>query len=227
MGILREQRAMQVGAKSIAIDASLRAILAVVAMSGEHSTKRLCAITQIGSPTMVLKADERAVPPAERHIADTARHALTPVDRPGVEDAQPRQFRSVSGTIEAGEQLVSSADGEHGHVPLHGGANVVTFHLAQVAGDLVLLFVLAAAYEEEIICGEIHPFAEIKTGDAQRDAAPGAPLLEGENVTPVAIYVELVRVEVTQRQRKLLRHRAAPSSAAHSRAAPARPGRPA
>src|SRR5215813_13118925 len=104
------------------------------------------------------------------------------------------------------EELIAAADGEHWQTLLHAGPQWLSLLLAQVAGNLVLLFILSAADEKQVVGRWIQRVAQVEGDDVQCDAAPATALLERHDVTAVAVDVELLWIEVTKSEVQLPQH---------------------
>src|SRR5690242_11059156 len=74
--VLRQKRAMQIGAIGVAVNAALAPVFAIVAVASQHPPERLRAAAEIGTAAVILEADERALAPCQGNVADAAGHLL-------------------------------------------------------------------------------------------------------------------------------------------------------
>src|SRR3954453_10335285 len=110
--VLREQRAVQVGADHVALPDALEPRAAVVAVALEHLSK-WGGLAEAGAAAVVLEAceDPRALAEVDLDgdVADQARAVLS--DRLEVDEADARQPAPVE-LVGVAEQLVAAADAE-------------------------------------------------------------------------------------------------------------------
>ena len=120
--VLRQQRAVQVGADHVAAVHALEAVAAVVAVAREHAAERLLAGPEVGAPAVVLEAGDHARPGAEvgldRAVADQPRARLA--DGAQVDEARrraaPRRPARTSGRA-AGSRRTRRARRRRGRRP--------------------------------------------------------------------------------------------------------------
>ena len=114
----------QVGTDSCAPDDALGAV-AVVAVPGEYLPQWLRGRAQVGTPAVVLEADQHLAAPAHHKLTNRtvctrlgdravagAGHRAEP-DCPGIKDLDAAVLGALLGLAEPAEQLVPAADGQH------------------------------------------------------------------------------------------------------------------
>src|SRR5262245_10502318 len=150
--VARQQRPVEIRPHRGADACALVAALAVVPEPRYDSAERLRAIVEPRDPGVVLEARER--PPnarlelaLEQAVAD---HPALARDRVQREEPRTGQLRAAASPVEATEELVAAAHGEHGGAALSS----LPQRLAprrEIRGDELLLAVLAAADVEQVV----------------------------------------------------------------------------
>jgi hypothetical protein len=120
-------------------------------------------------PAVVFKAYQGAAVPTDRDIPDAARRARALVNSPGIEDAQAFHIRSVGRAIVLGQELVSTADSQDGHIILNGGPQADALDFVQVLCDWSLLFILSSANKQQIVLVGSQGIANAQPYHAQID----------------------------------------------------------
>src|SRR5512133_3807102 len=115
-GVARQERAVQVRPDSTPDAAALPAAHAVVAEPGHHAAEWLSACVEVCPSRMVLESgqcptDARLELALQQDVTD---HACIPGDGVEREHADPRQLGTVEVAVRAAEELVPTADREHG-----------------------------------------------------------------------------------------------------------------
>ena len=120
--------------------------------------------------------------------------------RPQVEEAQALQLRAGRLAVELAEELVAAADGQRYHARLHGLAQRLALHRAQVFRDAPLLAVLRAADEDQVVRLRVQPFDQAQLRHLDVDTARSAAPRQAEDVAAIAVDVHQPRVEVGDAQ---------------------------
>src|SRR3954454_17063191 len=207
--VLRQQRAVQVGADDVAPAHALEAVAAVVAVAVQHAAQRLLALAEVGATAMVLESGQHRERPVEvqldRDIADQARAGLA--DRAQVDEADAGELL-VAELIGVAQQLVAAAHREHDLAGVGGAVQGVALDRGHVARAQGLVAVLAAADVEQVVGVGVHGVAEARGVQAESEPAPGAAPLQHEQVAAVGVDVHEVGVQRADAQ--LIRHGGSP-----------------
>ena len=118
--VLRQQRAVEVGADRLPVDRALAAVVAVVAEAVADPRERPRARPEVRAAGVILEADHLADAldlGVSEHVADTPRPAGAGGHRHRVEDSGARQLLALAGAVEVAEELEAAADGQHRRVP--------------------------------------------------------------------------------------------------------------
>src|ERR671912_896846 len=197
---------MQIGAVGVQPARPLGAVFTIVAVTHNDHAERFHVLAEVGATAVVLEADDLArlaglgCPYPNQHVSD---HALL-VSLPGlgvqVEDADARKLLALGRLVGVAHELVATAHPEYHAAVLHNGSQVRALGAREVFGQQRLFPVLAAAEEEEVAAGRLYPLSEANVDDLHPNAAPLATLLDGDDVSPVAVKVHHVRVQVVDGQ---------------------------
>src|SRR5688572_26938624 len=127
VGVLGEERAVEVGAVGVVDDGAFGAVFGVVAVAAQDTPERFGAGAEEGASAVVFEADERGASagggvPMEDDVADAAGHGGAGVDGVEVEEAEAGQAIAGGGLVVVAKELVAAADDEHGKAVLEGGA---------------------------------------------------------------------------------------------------------
>ncbi len=160
-GVLRQQRAVQVGADQVVAAHALEAVAAVVAVALQHPAERLGAGAEVGAAAVVLEAGEDPRAAAEvdldRDVADQPRARLAH----GLQLGEPEARQLLLAELVAvAEQLVAAADGEQGGAVVDRRRERLALAGDQVGGDHALVAVLAAADVDEVVGGGVDRLAD-------------------------------------------------------------------
>ena len=195
--VFREQRAVRIRAEHVFVARTLGLVLAVVAVSGEHHAERGDLLAEIGLAGVVLEADDdhvAALRGGPEHIV--ADHALLCADGVHADGADEVELHAVPGLVVFAEHLVAAADGEKGLFLLDRGADVLRLAGGKVAQQHLLLEVLTAADEEDVVFVRVQRLADRAFVDIDLDAAALEAALHGDDVAAVAVQIKDVRVQM-------------------------------
>ena len=199
-GVLRQQRAVHVGADDGAVRPAadaLGAVGAVVAVALEHAPERRGARRRGRSGRRGSRSRRAAPGPPGRSSAI----AMLPSSRG---PSSRRVSRSTSPTpgqplvaqlVAVAEQLQPAADGEHDRAALGGGVQRVALDRREVARAQRLVAVLAAADVEEVVRVGVDLVADPGARELEADPAPRAAPLEHGQVAAVGVDVHQVGIE--------------------------------
>jgi hypothetical protein len=192
-----EERAVQIGPDRAADATALRAARAVVAEARHDATERLGARVQRRSPRMVLEAGNRpALAGNELGIEqDIADHPTLACNRVQREQADAGQLLAVPEAVEAAQQLVAAADGEHRSAARRGREQPLAL-VFEVARDERLLAVLAAADVEEVVRAGLQDVVRRNGLHLELVPAPRGAALEHGDVPAVGVDVQVLGIEV-------------------------------
>src|SRR5450759_1677061 len=186
MRVFGEKRAVQIGAKGIAIHGSFTMIFGIVAVTFQPFAQRLCR-AEVGTPAMVFKAYQRAAVPLNGDVADTAWDGGSFVDGPGVEDAQAAHIGAAGRSVIVGEQLIAATDGQYWHIVFHGSPQADTLHIEDILRNGRLFSILSSADEEQVVFVGSESIADAQWDDAQRDAAHVAAALQRDDIAAITV----------------------------------------
>src|SRR5918998_3422673 len=193
---------MQVGAVGVQPARPLGAVFTVVAVTHHDLGERFHVFAEVGATAMVLEADDLALLTGlgcsypNQHVPDQALLVSLPGLRVQVEDADAGELLALGRLIEVAHELVATAHPEDHAAVLHDSPQVRALGSREGFGEQRLFPVLAAPKEEEVAAGRSYPLPEANVDDLHGNAAPLAALLDGDNVSPIAIEVHHVGVEV-------------------------------
>lgn len=197
LGVLRQQRAVAVGAEDIVIPHALSGVGAVVAIALQHGTQGLYARAQVGMAAVVLKAHHGAAPGGFAALEGiVAYHAGIGADGIVVHCADKVALVALVGLVIVAQHLEAAADAKEGLAILHSGYDLCLFATVQVLQQDLLLKILAAANEKQVEVGKICRCAYRDLCDRAPDAPALEPLAYASDVAPVAVKVEHIGIEV-------------------------------
>src|SRR5689334_6833337 len=98
------------------------------------------------------------------------------------------------------QQLVAATDRQQHQAIINRRADRWPLPLHEVGGYQGLPAVLPAAEERDVDRPPIDLAANADRQQVERDAAPGAPLGQRQNITAIAVDIHLVRVKMRQLQ---------------------------
>ena len=179
---------------------ALEARVAVVAVARDDASERRRAVVEQRSAGVVLESgDHRRGAVAEvgfeQHVTD---QPLLAGERLVREDSCARHPRAVAAAVAAPEQLIAAADGEHGRAGLDGPPQVVAPR-REVGGDERLLAILAAADVDEVVRPRLERVTGLDARHLERVPSQGGAPREHGDVAAVGVDVEVVRIEVGDR----------------------------
>ena len=150
---------------------------------------------------MVFKADDRAAAGLRQTFKEeVADHALLRTNGVIIDRADEIALLAVPRAVVAAEHLVAAADGQKRLAVSDGGLDLVALSGFQVGQKHLLLKVLTAADEKQVELREIRLLADRDLRHLGADAAPLQTAAHAENVAPVAVEVQKVRVQVADAQ---------------------------
>ena len=150
---------------------------------------------------MVFKADDRAAAGLRQAFKEeVADHALLRTNGVIIDRADEITLLAVPRAVVAAEHLVAAADGQKRLAVGDGSLDLAAFSGFQVGQEHLLLKVLTAADEKQVKLREICLLADRDLRHLGADAAPLQAAAHAENVAPVAIEVQKVRVQVADAQ---------------------------
>src|SRR5215217_5282264 len=193
---------MQVGAVGVQPSCSFGAVFAVVAVTNDDLTQWLQVSAEVGTSAVVLEADDLAhlarlgSPDTDEHVPDQALFIRLSRLRMKVEDGYAWQLLAFGRLIRMAHQLVAATHPEDHAAVLHDGPQIRALRAREVFCEQRLLPVLAATEEEEVASGRLYPLSQTHVEDIHGNAAPLAALFDGDHVSPVAVEVHHVGVEV-------------------------------
>src|SRR5829696_6155994 len=179
---------MQIGAVGVQPARTLGAVFTIVAVTHNDHAERFHVLAEVGATAVVLEADDLArlaglgCPHPNQHVSDHALLVSLPGLRVQVEDAHARKLLALGRLVGVAHELVATAHPEYHAAVLHNGSQVRALGAREVFGQHRLFPVLANV-------DDLHP-----------NAAPLATLLDGDDVSPVAVKVHHVRVQVVDGQ---------------------------
>src|SRR6266849_5451401 len=196
--VLRQQRAVKVGAQDASLQAAFGVVLAVVAEAHAHASEGLGLRPEVGAAAVILEADESR----RLEVGQLA----------------------IGGLVVVAEQLVAATDGEHASA---GGYRALEWSLLRLEEVVVherLLAILAAAEEEDIDVFHAPGGATPELDEARIVVAPFGALEQGEDVAPIAVDVHEVGVKPNDGEPRLGHLLTSPSTVSPNRAGRARSG---
>ena len=150
---------------------------------------------------MVFKADDCAATGLRQTFKkEVADHALFRTDGVIIDRADEITLLAVPRAVVAAEHLVAAADGQKRLAVGDGSLDLAAFSGFQVGQEHLLLKVLTAADEKHVKLREIRLLADRDLRHLGADAAPLQAAAHTENVAPVAVEVQKVRVQVADAQ---------------------------
>src|SRR5215216_412226 len=200
--VLGEQGAVQIGTVRVEATGPLGAILTVVAVTHNDFSEGIHAFTEVGPTAVVLEADYLVRlaglrgPDADQHVPDQTLFFRFPRLCMQVEDADAGELLAFRSLIVVAHELVATAHPEDHAAVFHYSPQIRALGAREVFCEQCLFPVLAAAEEEEVAAGRPYPLPEANVDDLYGNAAPLAALLDGDNISPVAIEVHHVSVKV-------------------------------
>ena len=195
--ILGQQAAVRIRCEHVTIARALRFVLAVVAVALQHISQRLHARAEIGFTGVILEADHidaRQLVAGEHVIAD---HALLAADGVEVERAGEVALHAIPRFVILPQHLIAAADRKKGLSVLDGRPDLLRFGPAQIRKKHLLLEILTAADEKQIICRRIERLADGHLRGHGFDSAPAQALLHAEDVSPVAVEIQDIGIKMT------------------------------
>ena len=117
-----------------------------------------------------------------------------------VDRADEVQLVAVPGLVILAEHLVAAADREEHLFVLDRGADLAPLAGGKVAQQHLLLKILPAADEKDIVLCDIQRLADRALLDIDPDAAVLEAALHGDDIAPVAVQVEDIRVQMADIQ---------------------------
>jgi hypothetical protein len=183
--------------------AALEPALAVVAEAREHAAEWFCGGVEARAAGVVLEAGQRPDHTGlelalEQHVAD---HAPLAGDGIEGEKADSRHVLTVEAAIAAAEELVAAADRKGRCAP--GDRLVQPFRLPEeILGYEQLLSILPAPDVVEVVLAGHDGVSDPERGHLQLVPAPRRSPREHRDVAAVGVDVEVVRVEVSDADRR-------------------------
>lgn len=196
--VLGQQCSMQVTADGVVANATLGAVLPIIAASNPDLAERFRRRAEKGQAAMVLETNQGAKTiTIDNHVADETLRASF---RPGIEEADSRQLRLAIWVIVRSEELVAATDRQHRdaifqRLPEHG-----PLFALNISRDGDLLPVLATTPEIDIDSIWIKWLPRTERGDLCLDPAPACPLGQCQYVAAISVDVHCVAVEPADRQ---------------------------
>src|SRR3989475_2504862 len=190
---------MQVGPVHVAADRSFVPIRTVVPKTGDHGPQGPRARPEPRTASVILKPDQSpsAKPRAANDdVADQAPGLRAGMFRRQVEEPESNQLLTLGGSIVVAEELVAAADGQHDRAATRGIQEGLTLPLPEVSRRQMLLAVLPAAHEIEVMCTRDRRRAQPGLLDAHVDAPPLGPVHQGHEVPAISVQVKEVGAEV-------------------------------
>ncbi len=198
-GVLRQKRAVQVGADHVLVPHSLVAVLAVVAVAVEHPSERCGVRAQVSPSAVVLEPREDPGAVAEirldRDVSDQPRARVA--DRLQVCDPQSRD-RLVAQLVAVPEQLVAAAHREQRDALIDRRGDRIALGPHHVLGDQDLIAILAAPDVDQVVFRGVEALARTGSLKAEADPSPLAAPLQEDHVSSVRVDVHLLRIEREQ-----------------------------
>ena len=192
---------MAVCAEDVLIAHALKAVLPVVATADEHLTERRHAASEVGLAAVVFKADDRTAAGLRQALEErVADHALLRSDGIIVDRADEIALLAIPRAVVAAEHLVAAADGQKRFAVGNGSLDLAALSGAQIGQEHLLLKVLTAADEKQVKLCEIRLLADCDLRHLGVDAAPLQTAAHAENIAPVAVEVQKVRVKMADTQ---------------------------
>ena len=143
---------MGVRRKHVFISSALKAVFPVVAEAGQHLADGLDAVSKVCFAGVVLKADDRR-PQLIAGIHVVSDHALLGAHGVKVERARKVALHTVPRLIILPQHLIAAADGEHRKPIFNCGNELLRLFSAKIRHQHLLLKVLPAADEKQIVFG--------------------------------------------------------------------------
>src|ERR671910_637867 len=197
---------MQVGAVGVQPACTLGTVFTVIAVTHDDLAERIQILAEVGATAVVLEADYLACLAglgrlnADQHVPDQALLVSLPGLRVQVEDAYTRELLAFGRLVSVAHELIATAHPEDHTAVLHNGSQVRALGAREIFCEQRLFPVLAAPKEEEVAAGRLYPLSEANVDDFHGNTAPLATLLDGDDVSPVAVKVHHVRVQVVNGQ---------------------------
>src|SRR5215218_6542239 len=181
---------------------TLGTVFAVIAVTYDDFAERFQVLAEVGATAVVLEADYLACLAdlggldADQHVPYQALLVSHPWLRVQVEDADSRELLALGRLIIVAHELVATAHPEDHAAILNDSPQIRALGAREVFCEQRLFPVLAAAEEEEVAAGRPYPLREANVDDLHGNAAPLAALLDGDDVSSVAVEVHHVGVKV-------------------------------
>ena len=192
---------MRVGGEHVVVACALGLVLAVIAVALYHHAERRDILTEIGFARVILKADHDGAAALGRcavHVV--ADHALFRADGVHIDRTDEVELHAVPRFVILAEHLVAAADGEKHLLLLNSGADVLALAGGEVAQQHLLLEVLSAADEENVVLVHIERLTDRALVHIDADAAALQTALHRDNVAPVTVQIENVGVKMADIQ---------------------------
>ena len=209
--ILRQHRAVEVGADRVAIDRALGPVRAIVAEAMLNAGERRCGRTQVGAACVVLEADHLTDRTDHRpgdDISDATRRLRPRSNRGDIEDFDACNDFAVLIAVPAAKELETATDRQDRRIRFHPLAKLRTV-CGQFVSDPMLLAILPAADQDQVrVRREL--IAQAHLEHLNRDPALGGAIADRDQIAAIRIDVHHVGVERHDPQGKLWRmvHRA-------------------
>ena len=199
--VFRQNRTVAVRAEDVLIAHALKAVLPVVAAAGEHLAERRHAAAEVGLAAVVFKADNQTAAGLRQALEErVADHALLRPDGVIVDRADEITLLAVPRAVVAAEHLIAAADGQKRLAVGNGSLDLAALSGAQIGQEHLLLKVLTAADEKQIKLCEICLLADRDPRHLGVDAAPLEAAAQTQEVAPVAVEVQKIRVQMADAQ---------------------------
>ena len=192
---------MAVGAENVVPAHALRAVRPVVSVALQHRSQRCDAAAQPGAAAVVFKSDHDAAAALRSETkGEIAYHPIRralggQVDDPGVFAHLP-----VGGAVSGAEQLVSAADAQKRLAVFGRRADVRGPAGAEIRQEHRLLKILTSADKKQVVGRQIVPYAQRELGDLKADAPPFQPAAHAQDIAPVSVEIQHIRVQMTDLQ---------------------------
>lgn len=194
--VLRQERAMEIGADRVALTDSFRSIRIVVPVSGNDGSEGLGTRPEVGSPGVVLESGDRQNRPAEgRSDRDRSDETVT---RPplGSRVEQPESLALVTGNAPGSSQeLEPPANGEDRTACPGKRKQGVGFGLEQIVTDDLLIAILTSSDVDQVDVIGVEPVPDPGALPDQFEPPPLASPSEEEQVSPIGVDVQFLGIE--------------------------------
>ena len=151
VGVLRQQRPVQVGPTTSARPHALAAVAAVVAVPAQDAPERSLVRPEVGAPAVVLEADERVLTAVELELDRDVAGQPRASSRTMRASTRPMPSSSSSPSASRSRAAGAAAHGEDHRAATGRGVEGVLLGLDEVARHEPLVAVLAAAEVEEVV----------------------------------------------------------------------------